>query len=566
MQSKQTSHMENSWLTKAGEQRLMSWTNSILADKNGKPQHIISTGFDITESRRLSSLLGQTKGDWEITFNAIDEAIIINDIQMNVIQANTAARKILGLALSEIVGQKCYTLLHGSSQPPSDCLSCASLQSGEPAVAEIFEPHLQKHLKVKAYPRIDEQNNIIGRIHVISDISKRKMSEEEQQKLQAQLLQSQKLEAIGQLAGGVAHDFNNLLTGILGFVGLARDQVDADSPISADLGETIELARRASDLTRQLLAFSRRQILEPEPVNLNDLVQNMSKMLNRLLGEDITLDFQPASELDRVSADPGQLEQVLVNLAVNSRQAMPQGGTLKIETATVLLDEAEIRLRRVEVSPGPYVRLTVADTGMGIDKSIQELIFDPFFTTKEVGVGSGLGLSTVYGIIKQHNGFIWVDSEPGKGAAFTLYLPVAEQVPLAEAEAEPTTVAAWTATVLVVEDDAAVLQVMERMLSQLGYTVLAATEPDEAEAIFDKHKEEVTLLLTDVIMPKRSGRELYDTLAQSVPHLKVLFMSGHTQDMLVQKEVLAPESAFIKKPFSQENLDSKIQSLLSASL
>jgi len=565
MRSKQTSHMENSWLTKAGEQRLISWTSSILADKNGEPQHILSTGFDITESRRVSSQLGQTKWDWETTFNAIDEAIIINDKNMNVIQANTAAQKILGLTLPDIVGRKGYTLLHGSSHLPEDRLSCATLKTGQPAVAEIFEPHLQKHLKVKAYPRVDEQNNIIGRIHIISDISKRKISEEEQQKLQAQLLQSQKLEAIGQLAGGVAHDFNNLLTGILGFVGLARDQVDENSPISADLGETIELARRASDLTRQLLAFSRRQILEPEPVNLNDLVQNMSKMLRRLLGEDISFDFLPAPDLDLVSADPGQMEQVLVNLAVNSRQAMPQGGTLKIETACVMLNEAEIRLRRVDVPPGPYVRLTVADTGIGIEKSIQELIFDPFFTTKEVGIGSGLGLSTVYGIIKQHNGFISVDSEPGEGAVFTIYLPVAEQVPSAEEGDEQPAVAARSATVLVVEDDAAVLQVMERMLSQLGYKVFAATEPDDAEAIFDRNRAELTLLITDVIMPKRNGIELYNILAQSAPHLQVLYMSGHTQDMLIQKGMLSPESAFIKKPFSQENLDSKIQSLLSDS-
>ncbi len=565
MHSKQTSHMENSWLTKAGEQRLMSWTSSILVDKNGEPQHIISTGFDITESRRVSSLLGQTRGDWETTFNAIDEAIIINDNNMNVVQANIAAQEILGLTQLDIVGRKCYTLLHGSSQPPEDCLSCATLRTGQSTVAEIFEPHLQKHLKVKAYPRVDEQNNIIGRIHIISDISKRKISEEEQQKLHAQLLQSQKLEAIGQLAGGVSHDLNNLLTGILGFVGLARDQVDENSPISADLGETIELARRASDLTRQLLAFSRRQILEPEPVNLNDLVRNMSKMLRRLLGEDITFDFLPAPDLDLVYADPGQIEQVLVNLAVNSRQAMPQGGTLKIETARVMLDEAENRLRRVDDPPGPYVRLTVADTGIGIEKSIQELIFDPFFTTKEVGIGSGLGLSTVYGIIKQHSGFIWVDSEPGEGAVFTIYLLVAEQVPAAEEGDEQPDVAARSATVFVVEDDAAVLQVMERMLSQLGYKVLAATEPDEAEALFDRNRAEVILLLTDVIMPKRNGRELYNKLAQSLPGLPVLYMSGHTQDMLIQKGVLDPESAFIKKPFSQENLDSKIQSLLSGS-
>jgi two-component system cell cycle sensor histidine kinase/response regulator CckA len=563
MNSGQTCQMENHWRTKKGEKRLMSWAYSFMSDKFGKPEYIIATGVDITEGRRSSSRLGQIKRDWETCFNVIDEAIVINDIEMNVVEANAATRKIIGLPLAEIVGQKCYTLFHGSSQPPDECLANAALKTGQPAIAEIYEPHLQKYIKIKAYPRIDGSNTIIGMIQIITDISKRKTFEEEQQKLQAQLLQSQKLEAIGQLAGGVAHDFNNLLTGIIGFVGLARDQMEEGSPISSDLEETIALANRASDLTRQLLAFSRRQILEPEPVNLNDLVQNMSKMLKRLLGEDIILNLQPGPELDIVNADPGQIEQVLVNLAVNSRQAMPQGGTLTIATAKVLLDEAESRYRQVDIPPGPYIRLMIADTGIGIDKSIQELIFDPFFTTKEVGIGSGLGLSTVYGIIKQHHGFIWVESEPGKGAVFTIYLPAAQVVTPAGEELSRLQGAPKSATILVVEDDDAVLQVTQRMLSQFGYTVLTATGPDEAEILFAQNRDVISLLFTDVILPKSNGRELYNTLAQNKPSLPVLYMSGHTQDMLVQKGVLDAESAFVKKPFSQDDLGSKIDSLLS---
>jgi len=563
MHTGQTRRMENLCRTQNGEQRLMSWTYSNLADKNGRPEYIIATGVDINDSRRISSRLGQAKRDWEATFDVIDEAIIINDNEMNIVKANAAARKIIGLQLPEIIGQKCYALLHGSSEPPDYCLAGAALKTHRPAVAEIYESHLQKHIKVAAYPRIDESNTVIGLIQIISDISKRKSFEEEQQKLQAQLLQSQKLEAIGQLAGGVAHDFNNLLTGIIGFVGLARDQVDNDSPICSDLDETIALAKRASDLTRQLLAFSRRQILEPEPLNLNDLVQNMSKMLKRLIGEDITLEFQPAPELDFVNADPGQIEQVLVNLAVNSRQAMPQGGTLTVATAKVLLDESESLYRQVDIPPGPYIRLTVADTGVGIDKSIQELIFDPFFTTKEIGIGSGLGLSTAYGIIKQHQGFIWVESEPGKGAVFIISLPAAEQkLPaggdLPRPEGDPP-----SATILVVEDDVAVLQVTQRMLSRFGYRVLTAIGPDEAETMFAQNRDAISLLLIDVILPKRNGRELYAALIQSKPSLPVLYMSGHTQDMLVQKGVLGAESAFVKKPFSPDDLRSKIGSLLS---
>jgi PAS domain S-box-containing protein len=503
LRSGETTRLNNFWVTKKGEQRLLSWSNSILDRAAVKPEYIITTGADITESSRISSMLLQAKDEWENTFDTIGDAITIHDLEMNIIRANAAAQTIIGRPLSEIVGQKCYLLYHGTTCPPTECPSCQTMKSGQPSITETYEPHLDKYLELKAYPRFDKDNKLNGIIHIVRDISQRKMAEEEQQQLQAQLIQSQKMEAIGQLAGGVAHDFNNLLTGIIGYVGLARDQVAADSPAHGDLTETLDLAKRAASLTRQLLAFSRRQILEPESVNINNLVQDMSKLLQRLIGEDITLSFQPTPDIGQVVADPGQIEQVLVNLAVNSRQAMPNGGKLTITTSEAVLGETESSLRQVIVPPGSYIKLSVADTGIGIDKKIQQQIFDPFFTTKEVGIGSGLGLSTAYGIIKQHNGFIWVESDSGQGATFIIYLPVSESV--GKSEEIGTSIGLETSpTILVVEDDAAVLQVMQRMLQ----------------------------------------------------------MSGHTQNIIIQKGILGKNFPFIKKPFTQDDLGRKLHSLL----
>jgi two-component system cell cycle sensor histidine kinase/response regulator CckA len=557
----ETTRLDSFWVTKHGERRLLSWSNSTLTAVDGEPEYIIATGVDITESKQISSMLMQAKDEWENTFDTIGDAITIHDHEMNIIRANAAAQTIIGRPLSEIVSQKCYLLYHGTTCPPTECASCQTLKSGHPSITETYEPHLDKYLELKAYPRFDKNNKLNGMIHIVRDISQRKMAEEEQHQLQAQLIQSQKMEAIGQLAGGVAHDFNNLLTGIIGYVGLAREQVAADLPAHEDLTETLDLAKRAASLTRQLLAFSRRQILEPDSVNINNLVQDMSKLLQRLIGEDITLSFQPTPDIGQVFADPGQIEQVLVNLAVNSRQAMPNGGNLTITTSEVVLGETESNLRQVIVPPGSYIRLSIADTGIGIDKKIQQQIFDPFFTTKEVGIGSGLGLSTAYGIIKQHNGFIWVESEPGQGATFIIYLPVSESVEESE-ELGRNFRMVTSPTILVVEDDAAVLQVMQRMLQNLGYKAMTALGPDEAEEIFLNNRDEISLLLTDVILPLRNGKELFKRLHQQNPSMAVLYMSGHTQDIIIQKGILGKDFPFIKKPFTQDDLGRKLHSLL----
>jgi len=389
----------------------------------------------------------------------------------------------------------------------------------------------------------------------------------EHKRLEEQFLQVQKMEAVGRLAGGVAHDFNNMLVVITGYSELLLQREPADKEQRRHYVSEIHRAgERAAGLTRQLLAFSRKQILQLEVLNLNEVVINMEKMLRRLIGEDIELLTKPAAELGQVKADPGQLEQVLMNLAINARDAMPNGGTLIIETANVELDELYAR-QYIEVSPGPYVMLAVSDTGIGMSKETLPHLFEPFFTTKEKGKGTGLGLATVYGIIKQSGGHIAVYSEPGYGTIFRVYLPrlkdaiepVKELLPL-----DPETLAA-SETILVVEDEAVVRQLISSVLSELGYTVLEAVNGSEALQLCQQHPAPIHLLLTDMVMPGGlNGRELAKQLQQEYPALKVLYMSGYTDNAIASQGVLETEIAFLQKPFTAIALQRKVREVLNA--
>jgi signal transduction histidine kinase/CheY-like chemotaxis protein len=389
----------------------------------------------------------------------------------------------------------------------------------------------------------------------------RKRMEEQRATLEEQLRQAQKMESVGRLAGGVAHDFNNILTGIGGYTAFALGQLDAASPVREDLEEVKRLGERAADLTRQLLAFSRRQPLATEVLNLDDTVANVGKMLKRVLGEDIDLQFVPTPGLGNVRADPGQMEQILMNLAVNGRDAMQSGGKLTIETANTELG-AQYAEGHVGVSPGPYVMLAVSDTGHGMDATTRQYLFEPFFTTKERGKGTGLGLATVYGIVKQHGGSIWVYSEPGNGATFKIYLPrVAEAVNDAKPPAEAKTVRGKE-ILLVVEDEASVRGITERILKGQGYTVLAAGSAEEAERVFSEHREKISLLLTDVVLPGMNGRTLYDLLRVKDPALRVLYMSGYADNAIVHRGVLDAGTAFMQKPFTAEMVSRKVRQVL----
>ena len=382
----------------------------------------------------------------------------------------------------------------------------------------------------------------------------------EKTRMEERLLQRQKMEAVGQLAGGVAHDFNNILTGISGFAQLALETVPPEHSAAEDMREIVQLSQRASNLTQQLLAFSRRQTIEPVVTSLNEAVTQTMRMLGRLLGEQIRLDFRPADNLPSVRIDPARLEQVLVNLAVNARDAMADGGQLVLTTSEFNVDEDCAKM--IGLRPGPHVMLTVSDTGCGMDDETRGHIFEPFFTTKPKGQGTGLGLPIVYGIVQQHGGAIRVYSEPGRGTTFRVYLPATSdgRQPNADAAlASRPPQAAGTETILVAEDEACVRTLIQRVLTRLGYTVFMAESADKAEELFAQHRGEVDLLLTDMVMPGRNGQKLYASLAAESAGLRVLYMSGYAEPIVARQAVLDPDSEFVAKPFTAAELAAKVR-------
>ena len=392
----------------------------------------------------------------------------------------------------------------------------------------------------------------------IFDNTERKMLEE-------QLRQSQKMEAIGRLAGGVAHDFNNLVMVIKGYCDFALGKIPLENPAQQDLEEVKKAADRTASLTNQLLAFSRKQILQPQEINLNKLIMNTHKMLQRLIEEDIKLIIIPNPNLGFIKADPGQVEQIILNLTVNARDAMPNGGQLSIETANIFLDQAYIQTH-YEMQTGQYVMMAISDTGCGMDKETISYIFEPFFTTKEPGKGTGLGLSTVYGIVKQSKGHIWVYSELGKGTTFKIYFPrICDNTEKEETKNDSLNSVHGSETILVVEDETSVRNMICRSLCKYGYMILEAENGNKAIEIFEQNKDLIHLVLTDVIMPEMNGREFVNRIHTASPKIKVIFMSGYTENAIVHQGMLDEGIIFLQKPFMPINLLQKIRSVLDAS-
>jgi two-component system cell cycle sensor histidine kinase/response regulator CckA len=389
---------------------------------------------------------------------------------------------------------------------------------------------------------------------VLIDVTGRRQLEE-------QLRQAQKMEAIGMLAGGVAHDFNNLLTIITGYSQLMLNNLDPGDPNRHSVEQVMKAGERAAALTRQLLAFSRRQVLQPKVLDLNNLVKSLSSMLQRLIGEDIDLRLVLGADLGRVSADPGQLEQVLMNLVVNARDAMPKGGTLTIETSNVDLGESYAE-RHLTVKPGAHVLLGVSDTGHGMDEATRARLFEPFFTTKTADKGTGLGLSTVFGIVKQSGGSVEVYSEPQRGTSVKVYLPRIDQPAAIDAEELKKKIAPGTETILLVEDDEMVRNLVRETLAREGYQVIDAADAGEARRLAESHKGTIQLLITDVVMPKVSGRELAEQITRRRPETKVLYMSGYTGNAIVNNGLLEKEVAFLPKPFTPGVLTQKVRDVL----
>ncbi len=396
----------------------------------------------------------------------------------------------------------------------------------------------------------------------ITDITDQKQVQGEREKLRERLLRVQKIEAVGQLAGGVAHDFNNMLAVILGHSEMALEQTNPEDKRYFDLQEIIKAASRSADITRQLLAFARKQTVNPKVLDLNDTISNMLKMLQRLIGEDIDLAWMPGHHLWSVEIDPSQVDQMLANLAVNARDAIEGIGKVTIETANVVFDGATCTDRE-EFAPGEYVLLAVTDTGAGMNEEVMDHIFEPFFTTKEVGKGTGLGLATLYGIVKQNQGFVHVYSEPGQGTTFKIYLPGVRR----ESIGQETAISAdkppvGRETVLIVEDEEAIMNLGKAILDRLGYTVLTAGTPEKAVRLAEEYAGDIELLITDVVMPEMNGKELAERLISMIPGLKCLFMSGYTSDIIARRGILDEAVYFIPKPFSMKEMAEKVRQVL----
>jgi len=512
------------------------------------------------ERKHAEERLKASKEYLDRIINAIGDPVFVKDDQFKFVLANDALCVLLGRTREEIIATTGLDYLPADQMDHFLEVDRKVLSSGaENLCRESLTAYDGKvRTIVTKKTRYVDGHGARFIVGAIRDVT-------QQEHLEEQLRMSQKMEAIGSLAGGVAHDFNNLLSVILGNTAFAMEALREADPIRGDLVEVKQAAERAVALTRQLLAFSRKQTLQPVPLNLNQIAAGVEKMLRRIVGEDLDYVQVLAPDLGLVLADPGQIEQVLMNLVVNARDAMPAGGKLTIETANVEFDE-EYAARHVAVTPGAYVRLAVTDTGCGMDEKTKARLFEPFFTTKQKGKGTGLGLSTVYGIVKQSGGNIWVYSELGLGTTFKIYLPreldAAATVPQTE---HVVTRATGTETVLVVDDEEALRRVAQRSLTAAGFTVLTAAGGAEALESAAQHPAEIQLLLTDVVMPKMSGRALALELAKTRPAIKVLYMSGYTDNAIVHHGVLDEGTQFLGKPFTGAELARKVREVLDGS-
>jgi PAS domain S-box-containing protein len=551
-------------IRKDGTKRSIESSVSLIKDLLGNRMGFRGIVRDVTDRKRAEEALWASEKRFRELFDGAPVGYHEIDKEGKINRVNRTELDMLGYTAEEMVGRYVYEFIAGEVSPQS----VKEKLAGELPIGAAFErtyvkkdntliPVLIEEKLIK-----DNEGRIVGIRSTIQDITERKRSEEEKATLQEQLRQAQKIEAIGRLSGGIAHDFNNILTIISGNAQLSLFDLKQGDPLRENIEEIRRASERAADLTRQLLAFSRKQIMEMQVLDLNFIVQGLDKMLHRLLGEDIDLVTVLPEGIGRVKADPGQIEQVIVNLAVNARDAMIGGGKLTIETGNVELDEGYAR-KHIAVIPGRYVMLSVSDTGMGMSPEVRERVFEPFFTTKEQGKGTGLGLSTVYGIVKQSGGNIWVYSEPDKGTTFKIYLPrVDEPIEESEEKGVKEEILTGSETILVVEDDEEVRNLAVRILKKQGYNVLEASQGLDAFLICEEHEKPMHLLLTDVVMPKMNGRELADRIVSIHPEIKVLYMSGYTDNTIAHHGILEKGTNFMQKPFTVDGLARKVREVL----
>jgi two-component system, cell cycle sensor histidine kinase and response regulator CckA len=545
----------------AGVKRTFLSTKGPYRDANGEIMGLLGICRDITDRKRAEEEFRQSQQKLRIHFEHTPLAVVEWDPQLRITEWSASAERVFGYSREEAIGRE------GSFLVP-------------PALREHVERMGQEILKRRGgtrstndnvtkdgrtiscewynTPLVDDSGRVLGVASLVQDVTDRVALEE-------RLRQSQKMEAVGRLAGGVAHDFNNLLTVIMGYTQILTDGLPTAGRLKDATGQIRSAADRAAGITRQLLAFSRKQVLSPRVIDLNDIMLNLDSLLRRLIGEDVEVLAMPGRDLGAVKADPGQIEQVIMNLALNARDAMPDGGKLTLETENTELDDAYAR-DHDPLQPGRYVMLAVSDTGTGMSSETQAHIFEPFFTTKKVGKGTGLGLSMVYGIVKQSGGYIWVYSEPGQGTTFKIYLPRVDQPAEAVgAEKRPAGIQRGTETILLVEDDTQLRQLTSSVLSHCGYKVLSAASSEEGLVLCRENHRDIHLLVTDVVMPGMNGRQLAEQVALISPRTRVLYISGYTSNAIVHYGVLDPGLWFLPKPFSLSALVAKVREVLDAS-
>ncbi len=557
-----------------GEVREMTLLCSATPLNMGEESLALVTLLDITERKEAEEALWESEERHRNLFETMILGLVYQDAEGRIISANPAAERILGLTTDQMMGRTSHDpewhaiREDGCDFPGDEHPSMVALRTGKEVTGEVmgvFDPGDEKcrWINISAVPMFREGEEAPYRVYTtFEDITESKRAEQEKEKLQAQLAQAQKMESVGRLAGGVAHDFNNMLGVILGHAAMILKRMDPDQPFHANLLEIQKAGMRSADLTRQLLAFARKQTVAPEVIDLNNTISGMLLMLQRLIGENIDTAWVPGKKVWPVKIDPGQIDQILANLCVNARDAIAGVGKVTIETDNTVFDRAYCA-DHAGFMPGEYVMLAVSDNGCGMDAETLSHLFEPFFTTKETGKGTGLGLATVYGVVKQNNGFINVYSEPGHGTTLRIYLPrhlakadrPAEQAPDKPAKR-------GHETILLVEDEPAILRMTAMMLEREGYTVVSAGTPGEAIRLANEHAGTIHLLMSDVVMPEMNGRDLAKNILSLYPGAKRLFMSGYTADVIAHHGILDEGVNFIQKPFSIEGLAVKVRAVL----
>ncbi len=549
---------ENENIRKDGSRCWLAWTNKAILDEEGRYMAVLCVGTDLTEHKRGEEALRRSEALYHSLVENLPQQIIRKDREGRFTFANAAFCRLLGRSLPEILGKTDFDFYpaHLAEKYQKDDRRVLEMQQSLISDEENVLPSGDKRqVHVVKIPILDRAGMTVGVQCVFEDITERRVLEE-------QLRQAQRLESIGQLAGGVAHDFNNILASMMMHLSLLQMKQNPDPDVRETLLELMVEAKRAAGLTRQLLMFSRRSVMEVKALDLNEMVANLLKMLGRLIGENIRLRFDQCDRLPLVEADPGMIEQVLMNLAVNARDAMPKGGRLTISTETLFIAQERVA-GNAGVQPGQFVCVTVADDGCGMDESTRKRIFEPFFTTKEVGKGTGLGLATVHGIVVQHKGWVEVDSEVGRGTTFRVFLPASSKNASDQSSTLAPSIQGGHETILLVEDEANVRRALVQALGVLGYRVLEAANGNKAMGLWQTHAKEIDLLFSDMVMPEGiTGLDLVERFKEERPDLKVIISSGYATEMLVQGRAAEGGVVYLAKPFEMEAVSKIVRQCL----